>query len=335
MTGTRLGFPEWSGKMPEKQIVVVTRKLPDAVEERLRRNYVPRLNPDDRLYGSEELIALCQGAHAILPCHTEKLTAEVIARLPDSVGVIANFSVGVDHVDLAAARQRGIVVTNTPDVLSDATAEVAMLCMLGAARRAGEGERLVRSASWRDWSPAFMVGVQITGKRLGIVGMGRVGQVVAQRARGFDMEIHYHNRTRLDPVLERGAIFHAELDELLPRCDILSLNCPATAETDRLLNAERIGRLPDGAIVVNTARGVLVDDDALIHALKSGKLYAAGLDVFNDEPAIDARYRDLTNVFLLPHIGSATRETRDAMGFRALENLDAFFSGREPADRVA
>lgn len=321
--------------MTRKPVVLVTRKLPDAVEARLRRDYDARLNPDDRLYGSDELIALSEGADAVLPCHTEKLTADVIARLPDSIRAIANFSVGVDHVDLRAARDRGIIVTNTPDVLSDATAEIAMLCMIGAARRASEGERLVRTAEWRDWSPAFMVGIQVTGKRIGIVGMGRVGQVVAQRARGFDMEVHYHNRSRLDPAQEQGAVFHADLDELLPLSEVLSLNCPATEETRGLLNAESIARLPDGAIVVNTARGALVDDDALIDALRSGKLYAAGLDVFNDEPEIDPRYRELDNVFLLPHIGSATRETRDAMGFRALDNLDAIFAGRQPGDRVA
>ena len=321
--------------MPGKPVVLVTRNLPEAVEVRLSRDYEARLNPDDRLYTSDELIRLCRGADAILPCHTEKLSEEVIRRLPDTIRLIANFSVGVDHVDLNAARDRGIVVTNTPDVLSDATAEIAMLCLLGAARRASEGERLVRSAQWRDWSPAFMVGRQITGKRIGIVGMGRVGQVVARRARGFDMEVHYHNRRRLDPDLESGATFHADLDSMLPLCDILSLNCPATPETTGLLNADRIARLPEGAIVVNTARGALIDDDALIAALRSGKLYAAGLDVFSGEPAIDPRYRDLTNTFLLPHIGSATRETREAMGFRALDNLDAFFAGREAGDRVA
>jgi lactate dehydrogenase-like 2-hydroxyacid dehydrogenase len=270
-----------------------------------------------------------------MPCHTEKFSAEVVARLPDCVKAIANFSVGVDHVDLQAAAARGIIVTNTPDVLSDATAEIAILCMLGAARRASEGERLVRSAGWKDWSPAFMVGVQVTGKRVGIVGMGRVGQIVARRMRGFDMEVHYHNRRRIDPALEQGARFHESLEEMLPLCDVLSLNCPATPETAGLLNAERIALLPDGAIVINTARGALVDDDALIAALKSGKLYSAGLDVYNNEPAIDPRYRELENIFLLPHVGSATRETRDAMGYRALDNLDAIFAGREPGDRVA
>ena len=321
--------------MSEKPVVLVTRKLPDAVEDRLRRDYEPRLNPEDRLYSSDELVALCEGVDAIMPCHTEKFTAEVVARLPDSVRVIANFSVGVDHVDLQAAAARGIIVTNTPDVLSDATAEIAILCMLGAARRGGEGERLVRGAGWKDWSPAFMVGVQVTGKRVGIVGMGRVGQIVARRMRGFDMEVHYHNRQRIDPALAQGAIFHESLEEMLPLCDVLSLNCPATPETAGLLNAERIALLPDGAIVINTARGALVDDDALIAALKSGKLHSAGLDVYNNEPAIDPRYRELENTFLLPHVGSATRETRDAMGYRAIANLDAVFSGREPGDRVA
>jgi lactate dehydrogenase-like 2-hydroxyacid dehydrogenase len=321
--------------MSKKPVVLVTRKLPDAVEDRLRRDYEPYLNPEDRLYGSDELVALSEGADAIMPCHTEKFTADVIARLPQSVKVIANFSVGVDHVDLAAAAARGIIVTNTPDVLSDATAEVAILCMLGAARRAAEGDRLVRSAQWKDWSPAFMVGSQVTGKRGGIVGMGRVGQVVARRMRGFDMEVHYHNRRRVDPAIEQGAGFHESLEEMLPLCDVLSLNCPATEETKGLLNADRIALLPDGAIVVNTARGALVDDDALVAALKSGKLLAAGLDVFNNEPAIDPRYRELDNTFLLPHIGSATRETRDAMGYRALDNLDAVFAGKQPCDRVA
>ncbi|MGI9382369.1 MAG: 2-hydroxyacid dehydrogenase [Methyloligellaceae bacterium] len=318
-----------------KPVVLVTRKLPDAVESRLAQDYMPRLNPTDELYSSDGLIEAAKGAAAIVPCHTEHLSADVIGRLPEETRIIANFSVGYDHVDTAAAKERGIVVTNTPDVLSDATAEIAMLLMLGAARRASEGERLVRSAEWRDWSPAFMVGSQVTGKRLGIVGMGRVGQVVARRARGFDMAIHYHNRSRLDPELEAGATFYERVEDLLPNCDILSLNCPATPETRHLLNAETISLLPDGAIVVNTARGALVDDAALIAALQSGKLAAAGLDVYNDEPNIDPGYRTLENAFLLPHIGSATHETRDAMGFRALDNLDAFFAGREPGDRVA
>jgi lactate dehydrogenase-like 2-hydroxyacid dehydrogenase len=321
--------------MSDKAVVLVGRKLPEAVEARLARDYRPRLNPDDRLYTSDELIAAAEGAAAIVPCHTEHLTAEVIAKLPESVRAICNYSVGVDHVDLAAAKARGIIVTNTPDVLSDATAEIAILLMLGAARRASEGEHLVRSATWKDWSPSFMVGRQVTGKRFAVVGMGRVGQVVARRARGFDMEIHYHNRSRLEPAAEAGATYHESLDSLLGVADVLSLNCPATPETKGLLNAETIARLPDGAIVVNTARGALVNDEDLIAALDSGKVAAAGLDVYNNEPNIDPRYRELSNTFLLPHIGSATLETRDAMGFRALDNLDAVLAGREPKDRVA
>ena len=322
--------------MPEtKQIVVVTRKLPEAVEARVARDYEGRFNPMDTLYSAEELIALCEGARFIMPCHTEKLTAEVIARLPESLQAICNFSVGYDHVDVAAAKAKGLIVTNTPDVLSDATAEIAMLLMLGAARRASEGERLVRSRGWKDWSPAFMVGRQVTGKRIGIVGMGRVGQVFAERARGFDMEVHYHNRSRLAPESEQGAIFHARLEDMLPKVDYLSLHCPATPDTKGLLNATRLALLSPGAIVVNTARGALVDDAALIAALKSGHIAAAGLDVFNDEPGAPDGYLGLDNVFLLPHIGSATRETRDAMGFRALDNIDAIAAGREPKDRVA
>jgi lactate dehydrogenase-like 2-hydroxyacid dehydrogenase len=318
-----------------KPVVLVTRRLPDAVEDRLRRDYQPILNPDDVLYTSDQIIERARGADAIMPCHTEKFTADVIARLPESVRVIANYSVGYDHVDTEAAKARGLIVTNTPEVLSDATAELTMLLMLGAARRASEGERLVRSRQWKDWSPAFMVGTQVTGKRLGIIGFGRVGRVVGKRARGFDMQIHYNNRRRLSPEREEGAIYHASPEELMPHCDFLALHCVATPETTKLLNAERIALLPDGAIVVNAARGVVIDDDALIAALKSGKLAAAGLDVYNNEPNIHPEYRKLPNVFLMPHIGSATKETRDAMGFRALDNLDAVFAGREPRDRVA
>ncbi len=322
--------------MPSKPTVLVTRKLPDAVEARLARDYDAILNPDDKLYTAEQLIEMSAKADAMLPCHSEHLTADVIGKLSDRIKAIANFSVGYDHVDVAAAKVRGIIVTNTPDVLSDATAEIAMLLMLGAARRASEGERLVRSQGWKDWSPAFMVGTQVTGKRFGVIGMGRVGQVAAKRARGFDMDIHYYNRSRLDKDREAGATYHETVDSLLPNADVLSIHCPATSETKGLVNAAAIEKLPDGAIIVNTSRGAVIDDDALIAALKSGKVAAAGLDVFNGEPVdIHPGYRDLANVFLLPHIGSATRETRDAMGFRALDNLDAIFAGDEPGDRVA
>ncbi|MEE9559536.1 MAG: D-glycerate dehydrogenase [Acidiferrobacterales bacterium] len=320
--------------MTSKPVVLVTRNLPQAVEDRLRRDYDSRFNDEDRLYTTDELIERAAGAEAILACHTEHLSADVIARLPDSVRAIANFSVGVDHVDLAAAKARGIIVTNTPDVLSDATAELTILLMLGAARRASEGERLVRTGEWNTWSPSFMVGIQVTGKRLGIIGMGRVGHVTARRARGFDMEIHYSDVRRLPADREAGATFYGTVDELLPHCDFLALHCPATPDTQGLLDARRIALLPDGAIVVNAARGSIIDEAALIEALRSGKLAAAGLDVYNNEPNIDPAFRTLKNTFLLPHIGSATRETRDAMGFRALDNLDAIFAQRQPRDRL-
>jgi lactate dehydrogenase-like 2-hydroxyacid dehydrogenase len=319
--------------MSPKSTVLVTRKLPTAVEARLQRDYDARLNPDDRLYTRDELVEQARGVQAILPCHTEHLNADVIERLPAEVRIIANFSVGYDHVDVEAARRKGIVVTNTPDVLSDATAELTMMLLIGAARRAGEGERLVREKLWKDWSPAFMVGTQVTGKRLGILGMGRVGRVVARRARGFDMKIHYHD---LRPLPDAGeGVFHETLEDLLPHCDFLSLHCNVTPATRGVMNARRFALLPEGAILVNAARGALIDDDALVDALQSGRLRAAGIDAYNNEPNVDPRIVALPNTFLMPHVGSATRETRDAMGFRALDNLDAFFAGREPGDRVA
>ena len=320
--------------MSDKPVVLVTRKLPAAVEDRLQRDYNARLNSSDQIYSSDQLIEQAQGADAIVPCHTEKLNADVIARLPASIRAITSFSVGFDHIDLPAAKARGILVTNTPEVLSDATAEIAMLLLLGAARRAHEGEQQIRTDSWADWSATYQLGLQVSGKRLGIIGMGRVGQIMARRARGFDMQIHYYNRSRLPAELELDAVYHDSVEGLLPHCDFLSIHCPATPETRHLLNAERIALLPDRAVVVNTARGAVVDDDALIAALRSGKLFAAGLDVFNDEPRIHPGYRELKNTFLLPHIGSATVETRDAMGFRALDNLDAIMAGREPRDRL-
>ena len=321
--------------MSDKPRLWITRKLSDATEARAARDYDVILNLEDKVFDAEELVAMSGEVDAILPCHSEHFSAEVTARLSERLKIIANHSVGVDHCDLAALKARGIVVTNTPDVLSDATAEIAFLLLLGAARRASEGDRLVREGRWDSWSPAFMVGQQVTGKRLGIVGMGRVGQVMARRARGFDMEVHYYNRKRLAPELEAGAVFHDNLDDLLAVSQFLSLHCPATPETAGLMNRERFARLPDGSIFVNTARGALVDEEALVEALRSGKLAAAGLDVFRVEPGGNPAFAALDNIFMLPHIGSGTRDTRDAMGFRALDNLDAFFAGREPGDRVA
>jgi lactate dehydrogenase-like 2-hydroxyacid dehydrogenase len=304
------------------------------VTRRLTASYEARLNEHDGVLSADQVVKGAEGADALLVTPTDKLTAEVIGRLPKSVRMIATFSVGYEHIDINAAKARGLPVSNTPDVLTDATADIALLLMLGAARRAYEGERAVREATWKSWSTTYMLGVHMTGKRLGIFGMGRIGQAVAKRARAFDMQIHYFNRRRLPAHQEQGAIYHASADEMLPVCDFLSINAPGGPETHHWLNAERIARLPDNAIIVNTARGPLVDDNALIAALKSGKLFAAGLDVFENEPNIHPGYRELSNVFLLPHLGSATVDTRNAMGFKALDNLDAFFAGRDLPDRV-
>jgi lactate dehydrogenase-like 2-hydroxyacid dehydrogenase len=320
--------------MTDRPLLLVTRRMPPAVTERLQRDYRARLNETDEVYGADPLVELAEGCDAILCCSSEKFGAEVIGRLPESVRAIATFSVGYEHIDTAAAQARGIRVTNTPDVLTDSTADIAFLCLLGAARRAWEGEAMLRAGEWVGWSTTQLLGVHVTGKRLGIFGMGRIGRAVARRARGFDMEVHYHNRRRLPTDQEEGATYHADAEEMLGICDFVSLNFPASPETENFLDAARIAMLPDGAVVVNSARGTVVDDDALIAALKSGKLAAAGLDVFRGEPKLDPRYRDLPNAFLLPHMGSATVETRDAMGFKCLDNLDAIFAGREPPDAL-
>ena len=317
-----------------KPTIWISRKLSDNTQTRATRDYDVILNHDDVISGADEIVAMSAKADAILPCHSEIFDAGVVSRLSDRVKIIANHSVGVDHCDLAAFRQRGIVVTNTPDVLSDSTAEIAMLLMLGAARRAPEGDELVRSGKWKSWSPSFMVGTQVSGKRIGIIGMGRVGQVMARRCRGFDMEVHYHNRSRLPAQLEHGATYHGTIETLLPVSDFVSLHCPATTATAGLMNAERLALLPKGSIVVNTARGALIVEDDLVAAIRSGHIAAAGLDCFVNEPGGNPEFAHHANIFMLPHIGSATRETRDAMGFRALDNLDAFFAGKEPRDRL-
>ncbi len=310
----------------------ITRRLSDATLERAARNYEVVINHEDEPGTADQLIAASAEFDAIIPCHSEHFSAEVVAQFSDRLKIVANHSVGVDHCDLPALKARGIVVTNTPDVLSDATAELAMLLMLGAARNAVAGDRIVRTGAWDSWSPAFMVGKQVTGARLGIVGMGRVGQAFAAKARGFDMEIHYYNRSELPADRAQGAQYHANIDSLLGVADFLSLHCPATPETTNLMNAERFARLPAGAVVVNTARGALVDEAALCVALDSGHVAAAGLDCFQVEPGGNPAFAQYDSVFMLPHIGSATRKTRDAMGFRALDNLDAFFAGRTPGD---
>ncbi|MEQ8902084.1 MAG: D-glycerate dehydrogenase [Roseovarius sp.] len=317
-----------------KKVIWIPRRLSDATLERARRDYEVIVNEADTPGSAEDIIAMSAMVDGMIPCHSEHFSADVVAQLDPRLKIVANHSVGVDHCDLEALKGAGVVVTNTPDVLSDATAEIAMLLMLGAARHAVRGDRLVRQGEWDSWSPSFMVGNQVTGARLGIVGMGRVGRAFAEKARGFGMEIHYHNRSRLAPDVEQGAVFHEDVDSLLEVADFLSLHCPATPDTVDLLNAERIAKLPKGAVVVNTARGALVDEVALVAGIESGHIAAAGLDCFKVEPGGNPAFAAHENIFMLPHIGSATRATRDAMGFRALDNLDAFFAGREPGDRL-
>jgi lactate dehydrogenase-like 2-hydroxyacid dehydrogenase len=312
----------------------ITRRLSDATLKRAARDYDVVINHDDHPGTAEELIAASADFDAILPCHSEHFSADVVAQFSERLKIIANHSVGVDHCDLRALKARGIAVTNTPDVLSDATAELAMLLMLGAARHAVAGDRIVRTGAWDSWSPAFMVGKQVTGARLGIIGMGRVGRAFAAKARGFDMDVHYYNRTELSADLAQGATYHSTIDSLLGVADFLSLHCPASPETTNLMNADRFALLPEGSVIVNTARGALIDEEALMAALDSGHVAAAGLDCFKVEPGGNPAMSTYDSVFMLPHIGSATRTTRDAMGFRALDNLDAFFAGIEPQDTL-
>ncbi len=318
--------------MPEKPVLWITRKITPAAYQRAERDFETIINASDVPPTADDIVAMSSKVDAILCCPSEKFSAEVAARLNGRLKIIANHSVGVDHCDVSALKARNIAVTNTPDVLSEATAEIALLLMLGAARRAVEAERTVRQGKWDHWNMAFMIGKQVSGSRLGIIGMGRIGQTMARFARGLGMEIHYHNRSRLAPDLEEGAHYHATLDTLLPVSDFLSLHCPATPQNNRFMNAARFAQMPDGGVFVNTARGSLVDEDALLHALDSGKLFAAGLDCFETEPGGNPAFCSRENIFMLPHIGSATFKTRDAMGFRALDNLDAFFAGRKPLD---
>jgi lactate dehydrogenase-like 2-hydroxyacid dehydrogenase len=315
-----------------RPVIWIPRRLSAATLDRARRDYEVIVKDEDTPGTAEEIVAMSAKVDGMIPCHSEHFSAEVVARLDPRLRIVANHSVGTDHCDLPALREKGIAVTNTPGVLSDATAELAMLLMLGAARHAVTGDRLVRSGAWESWSPAFLVGKQLSGARLGIVGMGGVGRALARKARGFDMEIHYHNRRRLPADLEEGAIWHESFDTLLPVSDVLSLNCPSTPETLGLMNSDRFAQMPKGSILVNASRGSLVDEAALLAAIESGHLSAAGLDCFVTEPGGNPAFAAHENIFMMPHVGSATVKTRDAMGFKALDNLDAFFSGRQPPD---
>jgi lactate dehydrogenase-like 2-hydroxyacid dehydrogenase len=318
-----------------KPVLLITRRLPEAVEARAAREFDSRFNEDDAAHSGDDIVRLAEGADAILCSPGDQMDAEVIGHLPASVRAIGTFSVGFDHIDIGAARARGILVCNTPDVLSVATAECAMLLILAAARRAGEGERLVRAGRWTGWAPTQLMGTLVSGRRLGIFGMGRIGRELARMAGAFGMTVHYRDQARLPPEMERGAVFHDNDDSFLAACDVLSLNAPGGGATYHWLNAERIAKLPRGAVVVNAARGTLVDDAALVAALRSGQVGYAGLDVYEGEPLLNPEYLTLENVVLLPHLGSATVETRDAMGMLALDGIAALLAGRRPSNLVA
>ena len=313
--------------------ILVIRNLLLENEERIKKLFDVKLNKEDKIYSSEEILKLSEDCDGILSFTTAKFDKALINNLPNSIKIISNYAVGFSNIDIEAATQRGIVVTNTPDVLTEATADITILLLLGASRRAYEGRKFAEKENW-VWATNFLMGKQMSNKKLGILGMGRIGRAVAQRARGFGMEIHYHNRSKLSPDLELGATYHDNIKSLFSQSDFLSINCPATAETTNLLNEETINFLPDKAVVANAARGDIIDDAAMIKAMKSGKIFALGLDVYNGEPKINEEYLQLDNLFLLPHLGSSTKRTRIDMGDRAIDNLESFFAGSTPLDKV-
>jgi lactate dehydrogenase-like 2-hydroxyacid dehydrogenase len=316
-----------------KKKIFVTRRLLRENEEKLKTLFEVTLNKDDKIYTPQEIIDGSKNYDGILSSVTDPINANTISKLSDSVKIIANGAVGFGNIDIQAAKEKGITVTNTPDVLTDATADIQILLLLGASRKAYEGRIAAETQNWK-WSWYFLLGKQMSYKRLGILGMGRIGRAVAKRAKAFNMEIHYHNRSKLSPDLEDGAIYHKDLKSLLEKSEFLSINCPATPETKNLINKETLSYLEDNTVIGNAARGDVVDDDAMVEALKNGKVFAYGLDVYNGEPKIHPEYLKLKNIFLLPHLGSATKRTRWDMAYRATKNLEEFFSGKKPQDKV-
>ena len=304
--------------------ILVTRKLLQSNEDRLKKIYDVKLNSNDELYSQNRLIELSQGCDGILSALTDKLDVETINKLPESVKILSNFAVGFGNIDLDAAKKKNIAVTNTPEVLTDATAEIGVLLILGACRRAAEGIEGARASNWK-WSADYLIGKQLTGTRLGILGMGRIGQKIAKVAKSLGMIIHYHNRSELSPEKARDAIYHDNLKSLMSVSDVLSVCCPASKETINLINKETLEHLPKGAVVTNVARGDIVDDEALIDALNRRKVYAVGLDVYKGEPNLHPGYLKHKSAFILPHLGSATKETRTAMANLAIDNLEEFF----------
>jgi len=313
--------------------ILITRRLLKLNEGKASKIFDVKLNFNDELYSQTKLIELSKECDGILTSITDKIDKETINKLPDSVKIISNFAVGFGNIDINAAKKRNIVVTNTPDVLTDATAEIAILILLGAARRATEGIKAAHTKNWK-WTADFLMGKQLTGSRLGILGMGRIGRAVAERARSFGMVIHYFNRSRLSKDLEKDAIYHNSLESLLSVSDFFSINCPATKETKNIINKETIKYFPDGAVISNSARGDMIDDKAMVEALKSGKIYSLGIDVYNGEPNIHPEYLTLPNVFVLPHLGSATKKTRTAMADLAVNNMKDFFQTGKCTNQV-
>ena len=320
----------------KKPVVVVTRKLPDAVETRMMELFDARLNVDDTPMTAEQLIAAVKTADVLVPTVTDRIDAQILSALGPDLKLVANFGTGVDHIDLAAARAAGVTVTNTPGVLTEDTADMTMALILAVPRRVGEGERLLRDGKWRGWSPNFMLGRRIWGKRLGIVGMGRIGTAVARRARGFGLSIHYHNRNRVagDTETELEATYWESLDQMLAHMDIISINCPHTPGTYHLLSGRRLKLLPPTAYIVNTARGEVVDEAVLVQMLADGEISGAGLDVYEREPHVNPKLLELDNVVLLPHMSSATIEGRIDMGDKVIINIRTFADGHTPPDRV-
>ena len=305
--------------------ILVTRKLLRSCEEKAQEIFNANLNLNDELYSQKKLIEMSDGCHGILSALTDKLDADTINQLPDTIKIISNFAVGFGNIDLEAAKKRGIVVTNTPDVLTDATAEIGVLLILGACRRASEGIERARAGGW-VWSADLLIGKQLTGTRLGILGMGRIGQKIAKVAKSLGMIIHYHNRSKLGEDKEQGAVYHDNLKDLMSVSDVLSICCPASKETIDMINKETIEYLPKGAVVTNVARGDIVEDEAMIDALNRRKVYAVGLDVYKNEPNLNPGYLKHPSAFILPHLGSATKETRTAMANLAIDNLNEYFN---------
>ena len=313
--------------------ILVTRRLLRSNEDRIKELYDANLNLNDELYSQDKLIELSQGCDGVLSALTDKLDEKTINRLPDSVKILSNFAVGFGNIDLEAAKKKNIIVTNTPEVLTDATAEIGVLLILGACRRASEGIQGARDADWK-WSADYLIGKQLTGARLGILGMGRIGQKIAKIAKSLGMIVHYHNRSKLSSDKENGSIYHDNLKSLMEVSDVLSVCCPASKETINLINKETLEYLPKGAVVTNVARGDIVDDEALIDALDRRKVYAVGLDVYKGEPNLNPGYLKHKSAFILPHLGSATKETRTAMATLAIDNLEEFFKSGSCKNKV-